>query len=230
MGIITMKYTIRKNAIPLEVCDYIKDFFDTNPHLYDNSDGQDKINDFWKSLRYILEPLLLKHLNTLDFQGGNIYKHSEDYGPHVDSDQTYQMINCLIPIYRHLPSEEKQYFVVFDQYVDNGFGRTWMSRPWQGEIDLKFNKKTELSPYQDVLVHEKIEGMDTEFYKKYLDHSRAWPDMYMGLTGTAYEAMPGNMILFNSNQVHTSGRINSLWKIGLFMQFAGSLDELIIPQ
>ena len=223
-----MKHTIIKNAIPLEVCDSVKDFFDKNIHLYDTSDNQIKIHNIWDRLRHLLEIHLSKYINKLDNQGSNIYKHSEDYGPHVDSDQTYQMINCLIPIYRHLPSEEKQYFVVFDQYVDNGFGRTWKSRPWQGEIDLVFNKKTDLSPYQDDSVYEKIEGMDKEFYKKYLDHGNAWPEMYLGLTGTAYEAIPGNMILFNSNQIHTSGRINSLWKIGLFMQFAGSLDELII--
>jgi hypothetical protein len=223
-----MKHTIIKNAIPLEVCSYIKDFFEKRMDLYDERQNQIRIHQPWLHLKHILEPYLTKYIKVLNDQGGNIYKHNYDYGPHVDSSESYQMINCLIPIYIHEPSDDKQRFVVFDQYVDNGFGRTWKCRPWKTEVDLTYNKKTELCPYQDNLVYDKIEGMDMEFYKKYLDHNHAWPDMYMGLTGTAYEAIPGNLILFNSNQIHTSGKINCAWKIGLFINFAGSLQELLI--
>lgn len=223
-----MKHTIINNAIPLEVCDYVKDFFDNRTDLYNTKPNQIRIHQPWLHLKNILEPYLSKYIKQFDDCGGNIFKHNYDYGPHVDCYRPYQMINCLIPIYRHEPLTEKQYFVVFDQYVNNGNGRTWKCKQWSNEVDLTVNKKTELCPYQDELVFDKIEGMDLEFYKKYLEHPNSWPDMYRGLSGTAYEATPGNLILFNSNQIHTSGKINSTWKIGLLIMFGGSLDELLL--
>lgn len=227
-----MKHTIIKNAIPLDVCDYVKDFFYSRTDLYAEKGrkGHIRIHNPWEYVKDVMEPYILKYIKPLNDCGGNIYKHDHDYGPHTDSYRPDQLINCLIPIYLHEPTEEKQHIVIFDQYISNGVGRIWRCKPWKGETELEFNKKTELSPYQDELVHNKIEGIDMEFYKKYLEHAGTWPDMYRGLTGTAYEAVPGNLILFNSNHIHTTGKLNCSWKIGLFQQFLGGLDELLINE
>lgn len=226
------KHTCFENSIPLEVCNYIKDFFDTNKDLQiknPNNPNVIKINHPWRHLKDVLAPVLNKYFKTINGQGGNIYKHTNVYTTHVDSDAPHQMINCLIPIYTP-PSDEQQYFVIFDQWVDNGFGQTWYGdrEDIGNNGNFDFNKKIPVTPYNDPRVYDKSDSdINEEFYKKYLDCSSHKPAYFKGLTGTAYKFTPGNLILFNSNQLHTTGRLVSDFKMGLLINFDGSLSELL---
>jgi hypothetical protein len=228
----TIKHTSFENVIPLEICNHIKDFFETRTDLHlwkENNPNVIKINNPWKHLKDILEPVFSKYFKPYKGEGGNIYKHTNIYTTHVDSFENYQMINALLPIY--LPeSNNPQHFVVFDQWVNNGFGRTWYGDrddiSEHGDFDL--NKKTSLIPYTDESVYGLTDcDIDEDFYRKYLDAPFHKPKYFKGLTGTAYKFVPGNLILFNSNQLHTTGNLNVDWKLGLHINFVGSLEELL---
>jgi len=225
-----MRHTCFENSIPLEVCNYIKDFFDTNTDLHikkPNNPNVIKINSPWTHLKDVLDPILSKYFKTNKGQGGNIYKHSNLYTTHVDSEEPYQLINALLPIY--LPDDSiEQHFIVFDQWVDNGFGQTWY-----GDRDVKYNfdrnKILQSTPYTDDRVYDKTnEEIDKDFYDKYLTDGKHKPEYFKGLTGTAYNFKPGNLILFNSNNLHCTGSLKGPWKIGLHINFEGSLQDLII--
>lgn len=228
-----LTHTVFENVIPLNVCEYIKDFFDTHPELHvikPNNPNVIKINHPWKHLNTILDPIFSKFFKTQNGNGGNIYKHTNVYTTHVDSFEPHQMINALLPIYVP-PSVEQQHFVVFDQWVENGFGQTWYGdrTDINEHGDFDFNKKLAQTPFNDQRVYNKTtDAIDQDFYKKYLDYSCHKPEYFKGLTGTAYEFKPGNLILFNSNQLHTTGKLVSDWKMGLHINFDGSLDELLV--
>lgn len=215
------------NVIPLNIIEELVSFFNTNTHLHYSrlGAGTTKIEKPWPLVKDLIDPYLSKYFNTEPALGGNFYKHEWDYGPHVDSSDEFQTINCLLPLV--VPSVEQQHFVIFDQYVEPGIGRTWMCGAKNNNGELEKNFKTLLYPWEDTSVQEKVQHFDENFYNKYLKHNRTSTETYRSLSGTAYEYTPGNLILFNSNQVHTTGRMVAPWKLGLFIQFKGSLSELI---
>ena len=227
-----IRHTAFTGVIPLDVIRYIKDFFDENPALHVNKANNPnviKINQPWKHLRDVLEPILSQYFRCINGQGGNIYKHSNLYTTHVDSVDPIQMINALLPI--HVTNENAiQHFVVFDQWVDNGFGQTWYGEDRStGSSDFDINKKVSLSPWQDDRVHDKTSlDIDTKFYDAYLEDPKHKPSYFKGLSGTAYEFVPGNLLLFNSNNLHCTGKLVGPWKMGLHINFEGSLEELLV--
>ena len=229
----TLRHMVVEDAIPLDVCEYIKNFFDTHIALYvrkPNNPDVIKINSPWTHLNDVLDPIFSKYFVTNNGQGGNIYKHSNLYTTHVDSGEPWQLINCLLPIYLHEPAAP-QHFVVFDQWVDNGFGQTWYGDRVDtiANYDFDFNKKTNLTPYQDPRVYDKTNyDIDPEFYSKYLAYPQHKPHHFKGLTGTAYEFKPGNMILFNSNNLHCTGKLTGAWKIGMHINFEGTVEQLLV--
>jgi hypothetical protein len=114
---ITKRHLAIENAIPLDVCEYIKNFFETRTDLHEwkeNNPNVIKINHPWRHLKEILDPILSQYFVTNNGNGGNIYKHTNVYTTHVDSFEPHQMINALLPIYAP-HSDEQQHFVVFDQ-------------------------------------------------------------------------------------------------------------------
>lgn len=220
-------------AIPLEITNYIKSFFDEHPELHvnkPNNPNVTKINNPWGHLHAVLEPVLSRYFRCNKGQGGNIYKHSNLYTTHVDSVEPVQMINALLPIY--VTNDNLiQHFVVFDQWVDNGFGQTWYGDREDAKdlLDFDINKKLGLSPWQDDRVYDKTDSdIDSEFYDAYLEDPNHKPSYFKGLSGKAYEFIPGNLLLFNSNNLHCTGKLVGPWKMGLHINFEGSLEELLI--
>ena len=139
-----------ENVIPIEICKQIKDFFDDNTDLHINNSNNPnviKINKPWSHLHDILNPILSQYFETRNGQGGNIYKHTNTYTIHTDSSDPQQLINCCIPIHLEV-TQPQQKFIVFDQYTDNGFGRTWYGdRDTSTNGDFDSNKKISTIPY-----------------------------------------------------------------------------------
>jgi hypothetical protein len=227
-----MKHIVFENAIPIEICNHIREFFDARDdlHVYkENNPNVIKINSPWKHFQDILTPVLSKYMRITRGHGGNVYKHKNLYTTHVDSHDEYQTVNVLIPIY--VPGDNVQHFVVFDQWMDNGIGRTWYGdrEDIQENGDFDLNKKSASIPYLDPLVHDKTSSdIDPEFYSKYLEYPKHKMEYFKGLTGTAYEFKPGNLLIFNSNNLHCTGKLTNPWKMGMFINFDGSIEELVI--
>lgn len=228
-----IRHVAFENAIPAEICTELKDFFEnrTDLHVYkDNNPHVIKINKPWNHLRHILEPVLSKYIRLTEANGGNVYKHSNVYTTHVDSFESYQMINVLLPIY--VPeTDRQQHFVVFDQWIDNGIGQTWYGdrKDIKNNGDFDYSKKTAQIPFNDTRVYDKTDkDVGDDFYKNYLEYHGHQKDYFKGLSGKAYRFSPGNLILFNSNQLHTTGKLVVSWKMGVHISFRGSLDELLL--
>ena len=166
-----MRHTVFEDAIPLDVCKYIKDFFDSREDLHvkkPNNPNVIKINSPWTHLKDVLDPILSKYFKTIKGQGGNIYKHSNLYTTHVDSEEPWQLINCLLPIYLPDPTIDQR-FIVFDQWVDNGFGQTWYGDRDDIKYDFDRNKILQSTPFTDERVYDKTDkDIDTAFYEDYL--------------------------------------------------------------
>lgn len=228
-----MRHTVFTDVIPLEVCAYIKDFFDNHPELHyhkPNNPNVIKINSPWTHFKDVLDPVLSKYFKTNKGQGGNLYKHTNLYTTHVDSDEPVQMINCCIPIYL-TNTDIKQHFIVFDQWVDNGFGQTWYcDRPDDNPgYNFDRNKRIYMTPFEDDRVYDKTDkDIDIDFYKEYLEYDNHKHSYFKGLSGVAYDFKPGNLILFNSNQLHCTGKLVGPWKMGLLINFEGLLSDLLV--
>ena len=221
-----------ENAIPLEVCSYIKNFFDTHTELHvhkPNNPNVIKINHPWRHLQDVLDPILSKYIRTNRGQGGNIYRHTNLYSLHVDSDEPTQMINVNIPIHLEV-TDPAQHFIVFDQWTDNGYGQTWYGdRPDINNYDFDRNKKLAMTPWNDERVYDKTDkDIDAEFYANYLEFDHHKPDYFKGLSGVAYDWRPGNLVMFNSNNIHCTGKLVGPWKMGLLINFEGSLEDLLL--
>lgn len=229
----TLRHVAFKNVIPLEVCNYIKEYFDNHTELHinkPNNPNVTKLNAPWEHFGSILTPILSKYMKITRGYGGNVYKHTNLYTTHVDSHDPHQTINVLIPIYTP-DSNDNQHFVVFDQWMDNGIGRTWYGDrvDTATNTDFDLNKKSSMTPYTDDLVHDKTNNdIDPLFYKTYLEYPKHKPEYFKGLTGTAYDFIPGNLILFNSNNLHCTGKLVGSWKMGMFINFDGALGDLLL--
>lgn len=225
-----MNHTVIKNAIPKDTVDYIVDFFDNSKHLYfikENNPNVIKINQPWMRLQDELEPIFEKYFKCKNGSGGNIYKHTNLYDLHVDSHEPIQMINALVPLYVHNPKFQQK-FVVFDQSVENGQGITWLPSKESERFELDFNKTVIIPTREDNRIHDKTDkNIDEDFYKKYLHDSDRTLEYFYGLSGHAYDFTPGDLILFNSNFLHCTGPLAGDYKIGMHINFEGSLDELL---
>ena len=218
-----MHFQVHKNVIPLDIVNQIVDFFNKNDDIKENKNYMEKINKPWQyPVVNQLDKILKNFLDTSNNFGDNIYKHSYAYFPHTDTDPVHDTINALIPLY--VEGNKYQPFVIFDQYSTNKNAKTWMI---QDDKDTSFKKniveKNSIFEDNDIVgcVDKEI---DEEFYTKYLENNFRPRSLFYGLTGTAVDFVPGNLIMFNSNHIHATGKMLADFKIGLVLRFKGKLQ------
>jgi hypothetical protein len=205
-----------ENFLSQEVVDKLLYFFNTNTHLYKDTMGMTKITQPWKYVEPILGNLLSKILPTEKNLGDNFYKHSFPYFTHIDSHNNPHSYNVLIPLY--IENNVEQKFVIFDQYCTDYSGATWLGDIWKPEGDFESNKKRDF-PYKDSsVIGCTNNSIDTDLYE-ILKYDYRNEEMFYGLSGTAYDYKPGNILIFPSNQLHCTGRMLCSYKIGLSLRF-----------
>lgn len=217
-----MHYKVYENVIPIEEIKRILNFFNTQDNLKVNINYMEKINNPW-SLEVVknLNPILSKYVDTSVNLGDNIYKHSYAYFPHTDTDPDYNSINALIPLC--VESDLYQPFVIFDQYSKSKKPKTWVMQEDDNTNFVK-NKAVTNSIYNDADVVGCMDtAIDEEFYKNYLKNNFRPRDLFYGLTGNVVDFKPGNLILFNSDHIHATGKMIAKYKIGLVLRFVGRL-------
>lgn len=218
-----MYYKVYEDVIPLEIRKEIVNFFHENQNLIDNSNYMEKINNPWNySVVQQLDNILQEFdIDTSTCCGDNIYKHSFAYFPHTDTDRNYDTINVLIPLF--VEGDNYQPFVIFDQWCNDNQPRTWMLN--DTDTDFYKNKSIRTSIHNDITVqgctkHE----IDDNFYTTYLENNFRPKELFFGLTGNALDYKPGNLIIFNSNYIHATGKMLAKYKIGLSLKFKGKID------
>ena len=217
-GSTQLHFKVLENIIPEENQNEIIELFNSSEHLRLNKNGMDKLNDPWSfdTIRK-LEPIIQQYVDTTKCIGDNVFKHKNPYFPHVDV-KGYPCINFLIPLY--INSGDQQYFIIFDQYVNNANPKTWIGHNLK-EIKGDFNvNKNAGYIYKDDVSGLTDKDIDYEFYKEYLGESvKRRHDLFYGCTGHAIEYKPGNAIMFDSKYIHCTGKMNTDFKIGLSLRF-----------
>ena len=203
-----------KNIISTTIQKDLIDFFWMTKDLHFFTNDMLKIRKPWQGItEELLEPILSNIIDTTNNLGDNYYYHKFSYLPHTDY-QEKESYNIVIP----LAMENKigqQCFVVFDQIFLHS-GRTFC-----GNIEMEEFVSNKL--YRGHIKTEDATGLTNKsipnkFYNKYLNNN--YPeDLFWGLSGNAFEWIPGNIIVFNSRNIHCTGKMNCDAKLGLSLRF-----------
>ena len=188
--------------------------------------GMEKVIDPWSipMVRDLLDPTISHYIDTSDNVGDTFFKHTDPYFPHADNNNEFDTVNVLIPLQRS-HTQHNQYFIVFDQTNTQNSGATWM-----GEYDVpgefQFNKKRTFPGRDTIVSGATSEDITEELYNIYLHAPNRPRELFYGLSiNQAYDWVPGNMIMFNSDHIHCSGTMHCDWKLGLSLRFKGSLTD-----
>lgn len=163
----------------------------------------------------LLDDIITNRLGITDpyeLIGDNFYEHSFSYFPHCDALQSNSWLNIVIPI-KLFEQTKEQKFIVFDQKYNAGVA-TWMgSFNLQG--DFLSNKKiqTRIGDTDFVSGQTDVEISDTlytDIENKYISK-----DYLFGMSGTSFDWTPGNVIVFDSKFIHTTGKMHCNKKLGL---------------
>lgn len=209
-----------ENIISTEEIESLKEIFKTYPHVY--SYGMDKVllpmDNKW-FISFVTD-LIERRLDIKDpyvVVGDNFYKHGTSYFPHCDAVEETAWLNIVLPIERYNVRGDQK-FIVFDQ--------TWSGRniTWLGDFklngDFHSNKKTNNRPCDgeffqggtgQELPEETWQHIEQKYFKK---------DYFHGMSGTAYTWTPGNAIVFDSNHIHSTGKMQSEQKLGISIRIA----------
>jgi hypothetical protein len=209
--------TLHKNFLPRSVIDNLYTFFEENKDLHELSNHMVKIKSPWSHCKNLLEPYLEKIINTEKNLGDNFYKHKYPYFPHVDAGNNIFSVNVLIPI--KTGNSELQKFIIFDQYKADFVPATWTGN-FNFEADFEYNKMSGFPSKDKTVKNLTNKEIDNVFYEMYLKDDRMRDkELFFGLSGTAYNFLPGNVLVFPSNRIHATGTMMSDWKIGLSLRF-----------
>lgn len=144
--------------------------------------------------------------------GDNFYEHSFSYFPHCDAAELNSWLNILLPIKLYDQIEEQK-FIVFDQKYNAG-NATWMGS-YELIGDFLSNKKIntricDTEHVSDLTLTDIDDNLYNDVNKKYLSK-----EYLFGMSGDSFPWIPGNIIVFDSKFIHTTGKMNCSKKLGL---------------
>lgn len=141
----------------------------------------------------------------------HFYKHKVPYYPHTDFRKD-EIQNLVIPL--EVEGGPNPSLIVFDQYFENP------SVTWTFREDVKFKVNTGIKgrpcDFNEVkgLTNNPIEQ---GLYNNFLYH---YPEKYWyGLSGKAYEFVPGSIIQFDSKKIHCTSAMECSTKLGLTIRY-----------
>lgn len=208
---------ILKNVITPEELLYLENYFYTRDE-YDHTNGMKKypirgINHETAFLK-MLDDIIQNKIGIdkkYELLGDNFYEHYSSYYPHTDAIQSNSWLNIVVPI-KLYGQRETQKFIVFDQeYQGNG---TWMGTKKMAG-DFVSNKKIA----QKICENEHVRNLTNIDIPDSL-YDDIWQlhfpkEELFGMSGHSFEWVPGDLIIFNSKFIHTTGRMNCQKKLGL---------------
>lgn len=208
-----MHYSIN-NAISATDLNYLIDYFYSKERFITNS--MEKLlmpKDDLVFMSYI-ENLIKTKLNIDNFRivGDNFYKHSNSYFPHCDATNEKAWMNIVIPLERYVITG-LQSFVVFDQWW-SGTPTTWMGKV-QMQGDYVSNKKSNTRPCDSELFSLGTDKDLPDDIWAHFDPRKFDKDYFFSMSGKAYDWEIGNIIVFDSQHIHATGKMKSRSKLGL---------------
>jgi len=234
--------TYLKNVFSIDELDWFKKNFESKKNLchkaYENSEhlilpiGHGINQD--DCINFILNTLHLPHEKLI---GDNWYLTDQGYGPHADAPkgEMGRYLHVVVPIEKSFDNDHS--LIIFDQSSKIGT-ISFTGKFEQHEIKVadesvaknidadhhRFGdcQKTGIARSEYVTNCTESE-IDKDFYYKYCD--TIYPqNMFWGLSGSVYPWQPGDVIMFNSSQIHATGKMPpNTTKLGISMLFA--LDD-----
>jgi len=184
--------------------------------IRDTHEPRTSVTDFtrWEDLEDIMS-----YFEGLNFSGGNIFYHERPFDVHTDLFDGIARTTVIIP----LEVESDQKLIIFDQsYTDKHYkGSVVWAASVEGEVGSPHCKMVYNRPYES-----KVEGLTNEACPIELTQDLPEdPDFYFGLTGKSYDWIPGRGFIFDSANLHATGKM-SQGKYGLAMWFNNSVEEV----
>ena len=205
----------RKKILSDNDLNYFIDYYDSREHY--TTFGMEKLTIPYddKEFMSVVDDLIQNKLNIKeDYKvvGDNYYRHSKSYFPHCDATNEKAWMNIVIPLEQY-EVFGKQKFMVFDQ--------TWAGRnlTWTGKIqipgDFASNKKTNQRPVDsEFFGHGTNLELPIDLWEQF-DENNFDRDYFYSMSGTAYDWTPGDIIVFESQHIHATGKMKSVKKLGL---------------
>lgn len=209
---------ILKNVMTAEEISYLENYFNTRDN-YVITNGMKKIpvrgiTHETKFLK-ILDDIIKNKIGIdkeYELLGDNFYEHYTSYYPHTDAIQPNSWLNIVVPI-KLFGQREPQKFIVFDQKYIGGNG-TWMGTKKMAG-DYASNKKIEKRICDsDNVVNLTNTDIPDELYSDVWQYNFPKEELF-GLSGQSFEWIPGDIIVFDSKFIHTTGKMNCQKKLGL---------------
>ena len=199
--------------------EYLKNIFLSHDHIF--SHGMDKVllplddPEFKEFVTNLIENKL--GINDYKIVGDNFYKHEHSYFPHCDAIEDTAWMNIVLPILRFEPRQDQK-FIVFDQ-TWHGKNITWLGN-FKLDGDFYSNKKTNQRPCDGEFFEGATNSELPMDIWQHVDHQYFTRDYFYSMSGTAYSWTPGNAIVFDSQHIHSTGRMQSKSKLGVSIRIA----------
>lgn len=213
-------HKVLERAIGSADLNYLEMVFNTHPHY--TTRGMEKLSlplgdaVFSQWVKELIE----KRIGITEpytIVGDNFYKHNHSYFPHCDAVEENAWMNIVIPIHQWYRFGDQK-FIVFDQ-TWAGRNATWMGN-FEFEGDFDSNKKRTQRPCDDEFFQGGTGQPLPDEIWNHLDKKYFTQDYFHSMSGTAYDWVPGNIILFDSNHIHATGRMQSTFKLGISIRTA----------
>lgn len=208
-------HKILKDKVNASELEYLLKVFAEEPHYFTHSMEKASLPLYNNTFLNFINDIIKNKLDIdrpYNIVGDNFYRHQKSYFPHCDAIEDSAWLNIVIPLELKVPHGQQK-FIVFDQ-TWTGKNATWMGN-FKFPGDFASNKKMSERP------------CDSEFFKnssgielpddlwENLDQTYFDRDYFYSMSGTAYDWSPGNIIVFDSQHIHATGRMQCQSKIGL---------------
>jgi len=206
-SVLVLKQVIPKERIHKHISEYNRSNT-RHPGIMNTADPGVYMNAY--------DDLISSHLRKkVTAISGNYYKHSIPYLPHTDwKSHLANVYNAVIPLHY---TQDQPRFIIFDQIWK------YESVTWAMGFDVKMlgNKvgvnTAVIGCPNDYDVKNLInKPIDDRLYEENLSHYTK--EMCYGLSGTVTHFEPGDIILFNNQNIHCTSTFSGE-KLGLSLRF-----------
>lgn len=212
-------HKIIENFLDQKLQEYLLGIFNRERHY--NTQSMEKASMPLQDLEFVgcINEIIRSITGTQNYVivGDNFYRHAISYFPHCDAIEDSAWMNIVVPLSLE-DSRAQQKFIVFDQ--------TWTGQnaTWTGNLklegDFSSNKKISLRPCDSNFLQQRTKYDLPMDIWQHIDNKYFNRDYFYGLSGTAYNWTPGNIIMFDSRHIHATGQMQCKFKTGLSIRIA----------